>query len=164
MNESFPVDGLLNDEFLHTTSSSETQFAGGGAFWTNRDGSRLYSMAGFPDNTVNGQSNINAYIPQYDNWESIKVSGGPFNKLNRLHSMSAFSSDGGGSQSFIAGGRNWLPGLVTFDSTNTQSPSWTNVTDGIPYFWGPTTQYVRFGKQGVLVSIGGYEVRRSIFV
>ncbi|KAL9124197.1 MAG: hypothetical protein Q9217_006451 [Psora testacea] len=156
LNESFPVDGLIKDDFLHTTSSSATQYVGGGAFWTDVNQTMLYSMAGFPENTTSGQPNINTYTIEYDNWQSIRVSGGPFNKLNRVQGMYASSFDGGGSKSFIAGGKNWLPGLIMFESTDPLHPSWRNFTDNVPYFWGPTTQYVRFGKQGVLISIGGF--------
>ena len=70
--------------------------------------------------------------------------------------MHASSSLGGGSKSWLAGGTNWLPGMVTFDATAPSSPTWTNTTTGVPYFLGSTTVYVRFGKQGVLVSVGGY--------
>ena len=46
--------------------------------------------------------------------------------------------------------------MVEFDSTDAAYLSWTNSTEGVPYFLGATTQYVRFGKQGVLIILGGY--------
>ena len=50
-----------------------------------------------------------------------------------------------------------MRGTVIFNSSKPQQPSWTNVTnDDIPYFWGGTTQYVRFGSAGVLLSVGGF--------
>ena len=61
----------------------------------------------------------------------------------------------GGGTSFHVGG------MVTFNGSHTeetQSLSWTNQTSGVPYFWGQTTEYARFGDKGVLVSVGGYLV------
>lgn len=50
-----------------------------------------------------------------------------------------------------------MPGMVTFNSTNSLQPSWVNVTnDNIPYFYGGTTQYVKYGSAGVLLSVGGF--------
>ncbi|KAL9103887.1 MAG: hypothetical protein Q9163_001124 [Psora crenata] len=156
LNESFPVDGVLKDYFLHTTSSFESQYLDGGTFWTDANETTLYLMIGPTNNNTDGRSNIKAYVPQYDTWGSINVSGGPSKKTIPRAGLYASSSDGGGSLSFIAGGEDRLPGLVTFNSSDPQHPSWTNVTDDVPYFWGPSTQYVRFGRRGVLVSVGGY--------
>ena len=115
----------------------------------------LYTFGGFEGDT--GQTTLQAYNTQDDVWQSISVHGGPLNKDNRYWSMHASSSDGGGSLSFISGGQGFMPGTVIFNSSKPQQPSWVNVTnDNIPYFWGGTTQYVRFGSAGVLLSVGGF--------
>ena len=72
--------------------------------------------------------------------------------------MHASSSDGGESLSFVAGGKYGGPlGMVIFNSSDSDKPSWTNSTKpDIPFFSGSTTQYLRFGTAGVLISIGGW--------
>ncbi|KAI4158056.1 MAG: hypothetical protein LQ342_007786 [Letrouitia transgressa] len=112
-------------------------------------------MSALPDDTMPGQSTLPAYDIKKHEWQSISVSGGAFNSLDRRNDMSASSFKGGGSLSFLAGGK--LPGMVIFNSSNPIRPSWENVTDGsTPYFFWGTTQYVRFGEAGVLISVGGY--------
>lgn len=160
LNTSFPIDTILHEDSYSVTASSAVEYAGGGSFWSDLNQTRLYSMAGFPPNTVEGQSNMQTYDPAHDSWSTTQVGDGkePYNKLERSQAMYANTFDGGGTLSFIAGGNNWLPGLVIMNSSNPQNPTWLNVTDNdTPYFWGPTTQYVRMGQQGILVSVGGYD-------
>ena len=114
-------------------------------------------MAAMPDQDSPAQSTLQGYDIKNDNWQSISVTGGSFNQYDRWFSMHASSFEGGGSQSFISGGRDFLTGMITFNASNPTQPLWQNVTDGnIPYFYGGTTQYVRFGDAGVLVSVGGF--------
>lgn len=160
LNTSFPVDTILYADSYNVTTSSAVEYTGGGSFWSDLNQTRLYSMAGFPDSTVEGQSNMQTYDPAHDAWSTTTVGDGkePYNKLERSQAMYANTLDGGGTLSFIAGGNDWLPGLVIMNSSNPQNPTWLNVTDNnTPYFWGPTTQYVRMGQQGILVSVGGYD-------
>ncbi len=115
-------------------------------------------MAGYPDSSADGISKLNAYDTVKDYWSGAGVSGGAYNKLDRSQAMYAIAESGGQSLGFIAGGESHVPGMVTFDSTYLNNLTWTNTTSGVPYFWGCTTQYVRFGTKRVLVSVGGYTV------
>lgn len=71
--------------------------------------------------------------------------------------MYASSSAGGLPLSFISGGFDaFQNGLVVFNSSDPQNPTWKNVTsDDLPYFRLPSTQYVRYGSEGILAVIGG---------
>lgn len=116
----------------------------------------LYTMAGL-ENEVAGQSTVQGYVVKDQVWQSISVAGGSFNQYDRYMSMHASSFEGGGSQSFISGGQDYLDGMIIFNSSDPFEPSWKNVSNSdIPYFWGGATQYVRFGEAGVLVSFGGF--------
>jgi len=119
---------------------------------------RHYSMAGNPGNTVDGISSINAYDINNDSWSGAGTSGGAYNKLDRAHAMYATAESGTQSLGFLTGGNDTVPRMVTFDSTYLNNLTWINKTSGIPYFRGCSTQYVRFGTQGVLVSVGGFMV------
>ncbi|KAL9610193.1 MAG: hypothetical protein Q9167_005097 [Letrouitia subvulpina] len=112
-------------------------------------------MGALPDDNLPGQSTLPAYDIKKHTWQSINVAGGAFNRMNLRNSMSASSFKGGGSLSFVSGGKQ--PGMVIFNSSDPIRPSWKNVTDGnTPYFFWGTTQYVRYGNAGVLVSVGGF--------
>ena len=141
---------------MHTASSSQTQYVGGGAFFTNSYEDTLYSMAGFADDSTNGLNSLNAYHIGNDSWSVVFPGDQALNKLNRYQAMYATTESSGLGLNFIAGGMDWVPGMVQFNASNGKNPSWSNVTKDVPYFWGPSTEYVRFGNQGVLVSIGGY--------
>ncbi|KAI4209659.1 MAG: hypothetical protein LQ351_007413 [Letrouitia transgressa] len=120
----------------------------------------LDTMGALTDESKPSQSILPAYDIEKEEWQSIGVSGGPFNILDRRNSMSASSFEGGGSLSFVAGGEQL--GMVIFNSSNPTRPSWENVTaSNTPYFFWSTTQYVRFGEAGVLISVGGYTEQSS---
>ena len=113
-------------------------------------------MAGFPDNTTSRTNLINAYNVQDDNWSGVSPGTEPLNQHNRGQAMFATTDSSGLGLGFIAGGMDWIPGMVTFNASDPENLSWTNSTGNVPYFWGPATEYVRFGNKGVLVSVGGY--------
>ena len=100
---------------------------------------------------------MDAYNVQGDVWHDVGVSGGSLDKGLSLGTMYASSSTGGMPLSFISGGfEAFQDGLVIFNSTSPQNPSWSNVTsDDLPYFRDPNTQYVRYGSAGILVVVGG---------
>ena len=129
------------------------------------------------DQNAAGQTSIQGYDTRNNDWESISVSGGSFNRkwmsellihchdsdcnpcseYNRYWSMHASSFEGGGTLSFLAGGADYVSGMVIFNASNPLQPTWQNVTnDNAPYFYAATTQYVRFGDAGVLISVGGF--------
>ena len=85
LNESFPVEGPLADDFVRTRSSSTAPYMGGGAFWTDLNQTTLYSFAGFSDGTMSGQSTISSYEIANDTWATPDVAVGAFNRLNRAN-------------------------------------------------------------------------------
>ena len=113
-------------------------------------------MAGFPDSSTVGINSLNAYDIQNDGWSGVSPGNETLNKLNRGQAMFATTDSSGLGLGFIAGGMGWVPGMITFNASDSNNISWTNTTNNVPYFWGPATEYVRFGNQGVLVSVGGY--------
>ena len=156
LSTSFPVNGFLKDSFVHSTGSSQTQYVGGGAFFADANGTKLYSMAGYPDTANEGIDSLDAYDVQHDNWSAVSPGTAPLNKLNRGQAMFATTDSTGLGLGFIAGGMDWIPGMVIFNASDPNNLSWTNTTNDVPYFWGPATEYVRFGNMGVLVAVGGY--------
>ncbi|KAL6713486.1 hypothetical protein ACLMJK_008951 [Lecanora helva] len=157
LTSKFPVEGHLNKGFVHNTSVSTTPYKGTGVFWGDLNQTYLYQTSAADDPNAAGLSTVQGYDIKDNNWQSISVSGGQFNQYDRYWSMHASSFEGGGTTSYIAGGMDYVSGMVIFNASNPTSPTWTNVTDGtIPYFYGCTTQYVRFGDAGVLVSVGGF--------
>ena len=141
---------------MDSTGSSKTQYAGGGAFFTDSGDENLYLMAGYPDDSTNGINTLNTYGMRNDSWSVVSPGKEALNKLNRYQAMFATTESSGLGLNFIAGGMDWIPGMVTFNASDPLDLSWSNSTKDVPYFWGPSTEYVRFGNKGVLVSVGGY--------
>lgn len=117
----------------------------------------VYTLGQPVDQPQDGQSTLDAYNVQGDFWRDMSVSGGPLNKGSSLTTMFASSSAGGVPLSFISGGFDaFQNGLVIFNSSDPQSPTWKNVTNNnLPYFRQALTQYVRYGSAGILAVIGG---------
>ena len=92
-----------------------------------------------------------------DVWRDVSVSGGALDKGLSLGTMYASSSDGGIPLSFISGGGSYFDGgLVIFNASDPQNPSWKNVTSqDLPYFRGVDIEYVRYGAAGMLMVLGG---------
>ena len=121
-------------------------------------------MGGFPDVETPGQSTIQAYNTKTDDWASVSVAGGAFNRYDRHFSAHASTFSGGGDLSLSVGGQDHVPGMIIFNSSNPQQPSWENVTsDNLPYFWGGVAEYARFGDAGVLIAIGGFLTESTEF-
>jgi hypothetical protein len=60
--------------------------------------------------------------------------------------------------SFLNGGFDSTWGMVVFNS-DPQHLSWTNQTQNdTPGTIGSTMQYLRYGKAGILIAFGGYDV------
>ncbi|KAL9635032.1 MAG: hypothetical protein Q9164_003726 [Protoblastenia rupestris] len=69
------------------------------------------------------------------------------------------SSVEGVNRSHVASGK--VGGMGILDTTEPLHPTWTNLTDNFPFIWSSTSQYVHFGKEGVIVSLGGNEIVRA---
>ncbi|KAL9610227.1 MAG: hypothetical protein Q9167_005049 [Letrouitia subvulpina] len=157
LDRPFSVDGDIPDSILQNTTDDTKPSFTGDAFWTDANETRVYTLGQSADQPHNGQSTLDAYSVQDDLWSDVSVSGGALNKGLSLTTMYASSSAGGVPLSFISGGfEAFQNGLVIFNSSDPQNPTWKNVTsDDLPYFREPLTQYVRYGSAGILVVIGG---------
>lgn len=160
LNTSFPVDTAIPSNVLRSIAApADSQWTGTGAFFTNADQTGLYSFGGFLHDPSEHNSTwlFNSSTAQ---WSNVTVSGGTLNKLNRDSSMSASTTGTNQGLSFINGGWDSTPGMVVFNSDQHQL-SWTNQTQNdTPRTLGSSMQYLRYGKAGVLIAFGGYDVSR----
>ncbi|KAL9621180.1 MAG: hypothetical protein Q9160_004312 [Pyrenula sp. 1 TL-2023] len=157
LDGSFSVDGNIPDNLLQNTTDNFKPGFTGDAFWTDANETTVYPIGQSAEQPPDGQSTLDAYNVANDVWQSVTVSGGPLNKGLSLDTMYASSTGGGEPLSFISGGfESFRNGLVVFNSSNPQNPSWRNVTsDDLPYLRDVQTQYVRYGSKGALIAIGG---------
>ncbi|KAG8527223.1 uncharacterized protein KY384_008653 [Bacidia gigantensis] len=116
-----------------------------------------------------GQSTLPVYDILSDSWDVVRAKD-PFNVSNNLNLYTPASShDAGGSASFFSAktrvfsdyGQDLYSekyhGLITIDVSNSSNLIWKlDPSIPMPYLPGSTTQYVRYGATGVLVSIGGW--------
>lgn len=160
LNTSFPVDTAIPSNVLRSIAApADSQWTGTGAFFTNADQTGLYSFGGFlyDDTEHNSTWLFNSSTAQ---WSNVTVSGGNLNKLNRDSSMHTSTTGTSQGLSFINGGWDSTSGMVVFNSDPHQL-SWTNQTQNdIPGTMGSSMQFLRYGKAGVLIAFGGYDVSR----
>lgn len=159
LNTSFPVDGMISSNNLRSTPApADSQWRGTGVFFTDSTQTSLYSFGGFIDDNSEHNSTW-LFNSSSSKWSNETVAGGAFNKLNRDASMHASTTNSAQGLSFVNGGWNSIPGMVVFNASDPHRLSWTNQTrEDVPGTMGATMQYVRYGKAGVLIAIGGYDV------
>ncbi|KAI9730244.1 MAG: hypothetical protein M1834_006008 [Cirrosporium novae-zelandiae] len=156
LNTSFAVNEAIHPAQLRSVPSEGTQ-SETGAFFVDPTNDVLYSYGGFDDATA--VNYMMAYNASSESWSRKTISGGKFNSLNRLASLSASSLNTDEGLGFVLGG--WesdVKGMVIFNSSDPDNLSWTNNTDvHTPLTMGGTMQYLRLGEKGILVAIGGYD-------
>ncbi len=157
LNKSFPIDGVLSsNSFELTQASTESGWQVTGTFFKSH--STLYSFGRSNDDAALGS--LAAFDTATSQWSTAHVAGGDFNHGARHMNMHA---TGGPGLGFIAGGSDTdLRGMIQFNASNPSKLSWANQTgESVPNTMGATMQYVRMGRAGVLVAIGGYDVSIS---
>ncbi|KAL8742802.1 MAG: hypothetical protein Q9190_004769 [Brigantiaea leucoxantha] len=126
-------------------------------------------MTGYAERNISaGHFTLPAYNIQTESWETVSVSGEPHTPYppTELEPL-ASSYDGGESLSFLSNGSfgsnssdndgNNGMAIVVFDSSDPSSLS-RNVYSNLmmPYLYLSTTQFLRFGTAGILVTVGGF--------
>ncbi|GME64071.1 Kelch repeat protein [Neofusicoccum parvum] len=147
------------------TLENQTHSQGGALFYTLDS---FYVFSGLGEGSTTENNILAQYNTSSNQWSSHTVSGGNFNKLNRLFPGEAsvpstglsFFSGGGNSGTTRPGGRPM--GMVRFDASNPDSLSWRNETSTsssgvpVPARVGGNMVYVPMGEQGVILVWGGY--------
>lgn len=149
-----------------TTSGLENQTHNqGGALFQTLDS--FYVYAGLGDTSTTENNVLAMYNTTSNQWSSHTVSGGNYNKLNRLFpgaasipstGLSFFS--GGGSSGVSQPGQ--PTGMLRFDASNPDALTWRNETAqsssgvSVPARVGGNMVYVPMGEQGVILLWGGY--------
>ena len=163
LNSSFPTDGLLPaNAYRHTPAPGE-DYQAQGAFFKDAADDTLYSMCGFAGSSA-PINTLLAYNTTSEEWKNVTVSGGSFNFDSRAATLNAISrGQGNGGLGFLTGGWEDLPGMIKFNGSDPANLRWTNETnDNVPLTLEGGMEYIRYGKQGSLITFGGY-VSASVF-
>ncbi len=171
LDTKFPVEEPIPSDRLNSVTIPEdvTPFGvnqslvAGPLFYTNDS---IYVVAGMGDAANN-------VLPVFDttteDWSAVTVEGGNFNTHNRLQSVVA--SDQRTGLSFMIGGDlgRFHFGMIRFDASDEASPQWTNETTNdvsggieVPSILEGSMVYLPMGEAGVLLAIGGYDVRTPL--
>ncbi|OJD35109.1 kelch repeat protein [Diplodia corticola] len=172
-NTDIQADTIISSSSLNkisvpfdTTPTLENQtHAQGGALFSTLDS--FYVFAGLGEGSTTENNVLAAYNRTSSQWSSHTVSGGNYNKLNRLFpgtasipstGLSFFS--GGGSSGTNKPGQ--PTGMLRFDASNPNALTWRNETAesssgvSVPARVGGNMVYVPMGEQGVILLWGGY--------
>ncbi|KAI9838189.1 MAG: hypothetical protein M1837_002618 [Sclerophora amabilis] len=160
LSTSFEVENFLGPDTLKIISAPRNPLlAGTGTFFT--DNSTLYTFGASVDTNLIVNKMV-AFNTSTDSWQNVTVSGGKLNQLDRVGGLQKTIPSTG--LSFFAGG--WyqnMTGMTRFDASDPLDLRWENETLGhgsfgrpVPRISGGSMEYVRNGKSGLLVAIGGY--------
>lgn len=167
LNESFSVTGLLTDQLYSSDLPSDVPWdSESGAFFY--DNTTLYLYAGLPSSDESATNRLWAYNVMDSLWREVTVKGGNYQHGSRETAL--FASIPGAGLSFFSGGKEGdTPGIIRFNSSNPATLTWENDTS-FSYSNlkspGPLRSegqlvFIPVGEQGVLISIGGYNVCSS---
>lgn len=147
---------------LTPTINSQVRGSGGGFFYDN---TTIYTFSGFDKDDVPATNVLPTFNTSTDTWATVAVDGGNFS-YGQLGGM-VTSSVPEFSLSFSLSGdlANVAEGLIRLDTSIPNKPSWANITmdafqNPTPRVAGASMPYVPMGKRGVLMLIGGFDVRR----
>ncbi|KAI9860565.1 MAG: hypothetical protein M1830_006229, partial [Pleopsidium flavum] len=175
LSSSFAVNGILPASSVVTSPAPpNSNWKGAGAFFVDDTDTILYSYGGF-ERDYDPQNSMAMYNTTSESWSTVTVSGGNLNQGDREESMYTSSLGTDLSLSFIQGGYTSLmgpgaqaesasatnlTGMITFNSSDASNLSWTNSTESsnAPDTLGAKMQFVRYGRSGVLVAFGGFNV------
>ncbi|KAI9791455.1 MAG: hypothetical protein M1835_000311 [Candelina submexicana] len=153
LTKSFSVGGVLSSNSLNSTQApDDSGWQATGAFFTSK--STLYSF-GTPSNSI-ARDSLSTYDTALNQWGTARVAEGSLNVGARHMNMHATGGPGSG---FITGGGDADPkGMIQFNASDPSRLSWVNHTgENVPNTMGATMQYIRMGREGVLIALGGYD-------
>ncbi|KAJ5144651.1 hypothetical protein N7448_002043 [Penicillium atrosanguineum] len=177
LDSQFPVERTIPKSSLHTdavTPRSTPAYNlakggnGDGVIWTMND-TMYFFGGGFGDSDfANGVDTISSYNASTGRWKNVQVNGGNFNFGNRSDTQSASIPEAG--LGFVYGGREpYMHGMIRFDASDPNNPSWTNETlnNGshgvdVPRLNAGAMVYVPAGKEGMLISFGGGNITQGL--
>lgn len=165
MNTNFNLGGFLSTDTIQAIEApTQSNWRERGVFFY--DNTSVYIMAGDGRTEYPPTSTIWSYNASTEMWNPRNVSGGSFNYGDR--SRAWYASDPASGTSYLFGNGfddQTVPGMIKFDSSNPQALSWINETtgdgqhgDSLLSVAEGAMSFVRLGKKGVLVGIGGYDV------
>ena len=170
LSNSFPVETLLSPTFMQNSTvpsdivpnlNNQTEQTYNGALFATNDTFYVYGGANPAQNL------LASYNTTAKTWSPVPVSGDNFLADARYKGQSV--SDPASGLSFYAGGKGGIPGIVKFDASKPAAISWTNETvsstgngESPPNRYGGGMVYLPKGKAGVILSLGGSNVRSSI--
>ncbi|PGH20357.1 hypothetical protein AJ80_03625 [Polytolypa hystricis UAMH7299] len=165
LNTTFSVQSAISSNSIHSTEIPENapnRF--GGALFVAYD--TLYIYSGLQsDKRYDWMWSYNTSLSE---WERANVTGGSLNFQRRSAGLSATAPES--QLSFFTGGLEspWTTGMLVFNGMDSNNLSWVNQTksdgDGAvspPRIAHGGMDYVRMGKDGVLIAFGGYDISRN---
>lgn len=170
LNESFSVSGLITDELYSSNLPSDVAWdSASGVFFY--DNTTLYLYAGLPNPDESATNRLWAYNVLDSLWREVTVNGGNYQHGSRGSAL--YASIPGAGLSFLSGGQDGdTPGILRFNSSNPAALTWENDTSFSynnlksprPLRSEGQLIFVPVGEQGVLISIGGYNVCTSCHI
>ncbi|KAG5301109.1 kelch repeat protein [Histoplasma ohiense] len=165
LNTTFNVEGGISPNTLHNTdipSSAPHEFSGG-AFLAAQNSIYIYAGLG----SSNRYDWMWSYNAEDGTWSRATVAGGKLNLGKRFAGLSAIAPES--NLSFYTGGWDMpITGTLVFNATDSADLQWTNVTKvegndavGEPRIANGGMEYVRLGKNGILVAFGGYDTSKK---
>ena len=168
MNSSLDVDTIIPQGVLDSTAIRATFWANAGPFFTDTNSTMLYSFASTSDG-MNGQLDLIAGFNSTSGvWTNISVVPGSISNID--YGTSANTESSGLGLSFSTGGFtdpsgvNIAPGMIRFDASAPDNPTWWNETNGVPNTRSAAMSYARFGSKGVLIGVGGLAPVISVLI
>ncbi|EEH33861.2 hypothetical protein PAAG_04910 [Paracoccidioides lutzii Pb01] len=164
LNTTFNVEGGITPNTLHRTSIPNTgPYESGGGFFAGENTIYIYSGLG----NSKRYDWMWSYNAKDGTWSRAQVDGGKLNLDERFGGLSAVAPES--NLSFFTGGWDMpIIGTLVFNSTDGANLQWTNVTKvegdgavGEPRIANGGMDYIRLGKNGILVAFGGYDTSKN---
>ena len=145
------------------TPTLENQLLGNyaGALFATNDSILIYG--GGESSSSDAVNTLASYNATAQSWSPLSLSGGNFQKNNRVHGTGV--SDAVSGLSFFIGGTDGVTGLLKIDLSDPAHPLWTNQSAQlhstgaeIRQMIGASMTYLPIGRSGVLLLMGGANV------
>ena len=178
----FPVEVFLSKEFVRNISipldivpniKDQAGSPWSGALFSTNDSFYIYGSGTSPlfggdDPPQATRHTVASYNMSSNAWNSVTPSGGDFNGDARLYGQTA--SDPVTGMSYFTGGADNVQGMLEFNASDPGHVTWTNITqntgirDTSPMAIAGGMVFLPFGQAGVLLLLGGANVREAIRV